>query len=253
MCSWILLLQGDGGQGARKENSPKSRRKAEKTRKDRMGMIQNKGQCFRGHSGFSCGTQHLGHTTFTEKQSISCHSAGRNPVHAGDCAQVPQDVLCKPWTLWQCPSCAGGSCPCANSNSCPQLEHSPGSCSAALPPGNAKSQTRQFSTVTCLPALPVIPLVIPLPLSPNKCPRQGEHPRVLNSSWSSSPPSVNFGNSSGALKSYWVSEHRAGILSAAHSASLAFLKELISTWTSQDLLHPLNQKNGVGNATTSLP
>lgn len=89
--------------------------------------------------------------------------------------------------------------------------------------------------MTCLPALPVILLVIPLPLPPNKCPRQGEHPKVLNSSWSSSPPSVNFSNNSGALKSYWVSEHSTGILSAAHSVSLAFLKELISTWTSQDL------------------
>lgn len=37
-CSWILVLQGDGEQGAR-ENSPNSRRKAEKTRKVRMGMI----------------------------------------------------------------------------------------------------------------------------------------------------------------------------------------------------------------------
>lgn len=100
----------------------------------------------------------------------------------------PQYIPSKPWTLWKCLSWAGGSCTCTSSNSCPQLEHSPGSCCAALPgprllpPGNAKSQTWQFSPVTCI-ILAVLPMVIPLPLSPNKGPRQWEHPKELNPSW----------------------------------------------------------------------
>lgn len=44
-------------------------------------------------------TQLLGHAAFTKKQSMSYHSAGRNPVHAGDCGEVPQYVPYKLWTL----------------------------------------------------------------------------------------------------------------------------------------------------------
>lgn len=44
-------------------------------------------------------TQLLGHATFTKKQSMSYQSAGRNPVHAGDCGEAPQYVSYKLWTL----------------------------------------------------------------------------------------------------------------------------------------------------------
>lgn len=172
-------------------------------------------------------------------------------MQAGDCSNVPQRVLYKFWTLWKRPSCTEGSCTCTGSTPCPWLEQSPRSCHAAppgprrLPPGNAKSRTWQFSTGTCLPALPVISTVIPLPLPPNKCSREWEHPRVLvslcnmiqtpRSLWNPGPPlELN-------LKSHWVPEYRAGILPAAHSAEVPrsgiskHLKNFRSTWTSPDL------------------